>query len=84
MSKWEVCRIERDQTNKSKNKFLVVLDTTAGRKVIAQSNEFHYDQFYTKGLELHSQLVGRLLADGWEPLSTDQYGHVSVFRRQAP
>lgn len=84
MSKWEVCRIERDQSNKRRNRFVAELDTLAGPKIIAMSNEFHYDQFYTKGLELHSQLVGRLLAEGWEPMSTDTLGRVRVFRRQVP
>lgn len=85
MPKWEVCRIEMielgDMGPKQRIKFVVTSDTPQGEQVIDQSEEVLRSDKLLPG-EVRSKLIGRLLADGWEPVSFGDAGLVVAFKRQ--
>ena len=88
MPRWEVCRIKEISREEKGRKYgvftryVAVLDTIQGEQMLDQSEEAERTQEALA--EPHSKLVGRLLADGWEPLTTDVVGKVIAFRRQVP
>ncbi len=90
MPKWEVWRIEEKVNRKGVVlqryllTYVAVTDTTGGQQVIDQSSEIQANESevsYAQRREERAKLVGRLLANGWEPLET-RYGQITAFRRQ--
>lgn len=93
MPKWEVCKIVTKQRyqgfsifEKEFRTYLAVVDTTDGQRIIDQTPEVPVPaagEKRPKTEEERAKLVGRLLANGWEPMQAE-YNEVSVFRRQIP
>lgn len=58
-------------------KAVVVLDTPDGEKIIDQTD--WYEGRLGNGYNKHSQLVGKLLAEGGEPFAVNPEGRVCTF-----
>ncbi len=88
MPTWEVCRIEERRDYKSKpstSKTVAVVFTAEGDSVIGETPSFEFlPNYYTSHRIEIAKLIGKILAQGWEPVSYDGNGYVQVFRRQVP
>lgn len=87
MPNWKVCRIVEQDWNETgfifktmRGKVRAIIDTPNGEQII---HEIVVENTGPERDAAHSKLTGMLLADGWEPLSTDKRGRVTTFRRQA-
>lgn len=86
MAKWEVCHIKNQYANRGKMfHYLAVIDTDAGEKTIDKTIELEVEKGNSQKLDdERAKVVSRLLANGSEPLSSNERGNVNTFRRQVP
>ncbi|MBM3131098.1 MAG: hypothetical protein FJ009_21040 [Chloroflexi bacterium] len=99
MPQWEVCRIEEDGrvesgllSKKVLRKWIAVADTLNGKQIVEQTPEWEYvDSMgnryrveHEKKMHFRSVMIGRLLANGWEPIGSNERGEVVTLRRFVP
>jgi CO dehydrogenase/acetyl-CoA synthase alpha subunit len=79
-------------------RYVAVADTPQGQKDVDQSDVYQHlywrdynkdwdkqnRESYEHGLEERSKLIGRLLANGWEPIQSNERGEVISLRRSIP
>ncbi len=84
MPRWEVCSVQLESPKKDRSKYIAVAHTAQGRLVVDGTPDFHKEHHWTIGEEERSKLIGRMLAQGWEPISFNDGGNVTAFRRYIP
>lgn len=92
VERWESKRDFWSVTNRQFIIIEAITDTPQGERVIDQSAVYELDivddrakleEQERQGNEERAKLVGRLLADGWEPIQSES-GEVTTFRRAIP
>ncbi len=69
MPNWEFCRILPSSPRNNWQKYVAVAYTPEGDRVIDQTEEVNFTRDSSLP-DKQSRLIGRLLADAWEPMPT--------------